>query len=291
MQHRLPLNIIFIVILLSVSLLSLYQQEKLLQHDVLQPALRSKSNSPHDASHKTINAQVDSTTSTIPKRQSSSSILIKEALKPRPIPDLQINHTEESLRCTRYGLTYTPGTTRRKIYWGASIADDTWHIISTQSIEMHGLFDTVAFVESNRTSMGNPRQLRFEEGSEHKRRLMQMFDGARVSVDYYVNEDEGEDQLVSLEREHAQRALILERWRQNGMQPNDIGYLSDTDELFSRDFLRAMQVRSTSFVYGCHDNSLTLHHADLQRASIHIRGKGWTQKLCSAKSVRIGHNL
>ena len=108
---------------------------------------------------------------------------------------------------------------------------------------MHGLFDTVAFVESNRTSMGNPRSLRFDEGSENKSTLMQLFGmETRVTVDYYVNEDEGPDQLVSLEREHAQRALILERWRQNGMTANDIGYLSDTDEMFSRDFLRAMQI-------------------------------------------------
>jgi hypothetical protein len=108
------------------------------------------------------------------------------------------------------------------------------HILSTQGIEMYGLFDTVAFVESNHTSMRNPRSLRFDEGSENKNTLMQLFGvETRVTVDYYAN---------SLEQEHAQCALILERWRQNGMTANDIGYLSDTDKMFSRDFLRAMQI-------------------------------------------------
>lgn len=246
MQPILPLNLVFMAILFSVSLLSIYQQEQLLQHDELQPALRSTDQahkSPDRRHAPTKVANQHHRRISLENTQSSSSILLNEALKPRPIPDLQIDHNLESERCSRYGLTYIPGTPRRKIYWGASIADDTWHILSTQAIEMHGLFDTAAFVESNRTSMGNPRQLRFDEGSSYKKRLQTMFGSdTRVSVDYYINEDEGPDQLVSLEREHAQRALILERWKQNGMTVNDIGYLSDTDELFSRDFLRAMQI-------------------------------------------------
>ena len=243
MDSRLPLNLIFISFLLSVSLLSIYQQEQLLHHTSLQPSLSLRSR--NDVKHHTPTAEsiTNQHPSTVTK-PSSSSLLLKAALQtPRPIPDASINHTQESQRCNRYGLTYTPSSTRRKIYWGASIADDTWHIIATQAIETYGLFDTVAFVESNRTSMGNVRKLRFGEGSANRKRLESMFgEDTRVSVDYYANEDEGKGQLVSLEREHAQRALILERWKKNGMTAHDIGYLSDTDEMFSRDFLRAMQI-------------------------------------------------
>lgn len=247
-RGRVSLNIIFIAILLTASLVSIHQQEHLLQHHALQHSPLSHQHRKHTQRKRTknkIRSTQQQTSSQANIEQSSSSILLKTALNtPRPIPDLQIKHDNERERCSRYGLTYTPGTPRRKIYWGASIADDTWHIIATQAIEQYGLFDTVAFVESNRTSMGNPRSLRFDDGSDNKKQLMNMFgEDVRVSVDYYINEDEGQsDQLVSLEREHAQRALILERWKMNGMTQHDIGYLSDTDELFSRDFLRAMQI-------------------------------------------------
>lgn len=229
MRSRLPLNVIFLTILLSVSLLSIYQQEQLLQHDSLQPALRSR----HHALPRTNHDKNTAASHRSQTASSSSSILLQLALRSRPIPDQLIDHTFESQRCHRYNLTYTPGTPRRKLYWGASVADDTWHILAAQAIETYGLFDTVAFVESNRTSMGNARTLRFGENSENLERLRNMFgEETRVTVDYYVNEDEGEDQLQSLEREHAQRALILKRWRLNGMTVQDIGYLSDTDEFF-----------------------------------------------------------
>ena len=61
----------------------------------------------------------------------------------------------------------------------------------------------------------------------------------KITVDYFVNENET---LKGLDREHEQRALILDRWKANGMTVKDIGYLSDADETFSRDFIRAMQI-------------------------------------------------
>ncbi|KAL3804038.1 hypothetical protein HJC23_006429 [Cyclotella cryptica] len=248
LMSHLPLHFVFVAALFSLSLLSIYQQEQLLQRRSLDWSMDKhfqQQQQQHETHHETSDA---AERAAAPRGQtmssSSSSILLEAALNtPRPIADSPIDHTFEQQRCTRYGLTYTPRTARRRIFWGASIADDTWHIIAAQALETYGLFHTVAFVESNRTSMGNRRSLRFDDGSVNKQRLMNMFgDQAKVTVDYYVNEDEGPDQLVSLEREHAQRALILHRWKLNGMTPHDIGYLSDTDEMFSRDFLRAMQV-------------------------------------------------
>ena len=92
--------------------------------------------------------------------------------------------------------------------------------------------------------MANARQLRFDDSSVNKKILTKTGmwgPKAKVTVDYYINED-ADKPLVSLEREHAQRAMILKRWKKNGMRIDDIGYLSDADECLSRDFLRAMQI-------------------------------------------------
>lgn len=43
-------------------------------------------------------------------------------------------------------------------------------------------------------------------------------------------------------REAAQRDKVLDIWIKQGMTANDVGVLSDADEVFSRDFLRAVQV-------------------------------------------------
>jgi len=203
----------------------------------------------------------------------SAKIILKAAQIQRPIYDDIIDHDDvERARCARYKLDYTlPSSSqhsnnstsssssnftttnnnnntqrnkqRRRIFWGAMIADDSWHTIATQAMETYGIFHTVAFVESNRTQMANARKLRFGEGSANKRILTEggMFGiDTSVTVDYYINEDT--TKLVGLEREHAQRSLILHRWKLAGMTKDDIGYLSDVDELFTRDFLRAMQL-------------------------------------------------
>lgn len=141
-----------------------------------------------------------------PKDAKSAKILLAAAQNtPRPIPDSIIDHDVERARCTRYKLNYTPNNNnkRRRIFWGANIADDSWNVISVQALETYGIFHTAAFVESNRT-MANERKLRFADGSLNKQVLMGgMFgEDTKVSVDYYVNEDVGEgvDTLVSLER-------------------------------------------------------------------------------------------
>ena len=58
-------------------------------------------------------------------------------------------------------------------------------------------------------------------------------------MDYYVtNRQPGGDEIL---HEQLQREAILQRWKHNGMTPDDVGILSDTDETFTRDFLRALQ--------------------------------------------------
>lgn len=214
------------IVLFPISIVSIYIQDKLLQsyHHSRSSASTSSINfgvittrqknrpSASSTSSRKLSRLLaaDETNNEIlyPKDSIGSAKILLAAAQttPRPIPDSNIDHHIERARCTRYKLNYTPNktNTRRRIFWGSPVADDSWHILSIQAIETYGVFHTVAFVESNRTSMADERQLRFDNGSLNKGILMGgMFgEDTRVGVDYYVNEDVGEgvDTLVSLER-------------------------------------------------------------------------------------------
>ena len=66
-----------------------------------------------------------------------------------------------------------------------------------------------------------------------------------VPVDFYVDnkDDIAKDshKIQGLVREHLQRQAILKVWKENGMTTQDIGFISDVDEVFTRDFLLAAQ--------------------------------------------------
>jgi hypothetical protein len=157
------------------------------------------------------------------------------------------NHTVEHARCQRYGLTYTPEllpgndkpARRRRIFFGSLIADDTWHAVGAHAAEVYGLYHTAVFIESNLTQTLTTRRMRFEQGSfNHDFLVSSGIFGpeTRVSVDYYVNSD---PKLRELVRENVARGLILKTWKMNGMTEEDIGIVSDVDEVFTRDFLLA----------------------------------------------------
>ncbi|KAL7545997.1 hypothetical protein ACHAWF_009349 [Thalassiosira exigua] len=161
----------------------------------------------------------------------SSLLLLREAQRQRPVFDEEINVNVEAKWCKRYGMGYDGRTTRRRVFYGGLIADDSWGTIAMTAIENFGIFHTVAFVESNRTQMRYPRELRFAPNSDN----LQLLQGGMFGPETKVTVDH-------LGREHHQRALILARWKANGMKKDDIGYLADVDEVFSRDFLRAAQI-------------------------------------------------
>ena len=156
---------------------------------------------------------------------------------------------DERERCHRYGFEYTPGRTRRRIFFGSLIADDSWHTILAHAIEVKDLYHTVALVESNKTlsdRQEHTRPWRFIPNSTELRVLQSGIFGweTKVSVDYYIDQPElrqGSYLGTGLEVECQQRELISQRWKVNGMTPYDIGLISDIDEVFSRDFLLAVQ--------------------------------------------------
>ena len=61
-----------------------------------------------------------------------------------------------------------------------------------------------------------------------------------MALDYYVTLDS--NMMDDLNIEYFQREGAMHRWKLNGMRPDDVAIISDLDETFSRDFLRALQI-------------------------------------------------
>ena len=156
--------------------------------------------------------------------------------------DTITNVTEETERCQRYGFAFNPQRkTRRRIFFGSNIADDTWHALAVHAAEAHGLYHTIAFIESNRTTsqltkFNRPRELRFSPDSLNYKVLQSGVFGpdTMVSVDFYAGGIADSNFHEPLQREEA-----LKRWKTNGMTEDDIAVFSDVDEVFTRDFLLA----------------------------------------------------
>ena len=166
------------------------------------------------------------------------------------LDDAEIIPEIERERCERYGLAYDPTRTeRRRIFYGATLADDSFFLLQTVATEGYNLYHTVSFVESNMTHTRSPRDVRFPPNSDNLQLLQSMFGThTQVSVEYFTPlskteiADHPEKGHGKFDWQHLQRQGILERWKRNGMRPDDIGFLADADELFSRDFLRALQM-------------------------------------------------
>ena len=157
-----------------------------------------------------------------------------------------IDNWDPEDRCQRYGWTYhsrpsdegatPPPQPRRRIFYGALMAEEPWELLEIMATETRGIFDAMVFVESNRTQSFAPRNWK-RTSLQQERHLADMFD-TRVTVRKYVNENAS---MIGLERENHQRGAIVEGWKELGMQPDDLGYIADTDETMTRDFLRAIQ--------------------------------------------------
>ena len=153
------------------------------------------------------------------------------------------NTIVESARCQKFGFEYTGRKTRRRLFFGSMIADDSWHPIMIHAGETYGLYHSVALIESNATTSrdnSQSRKLRFTPNSTALRVLQSGIFGpqAKVTVEFYVDRPEVRNVNTVIE-EDMQREIILHRWKENGMTVDDIGIIGDVDEFFSRDFLLA----------------------------------------------------
>jgi hypothetical protein len=114
---------------------------------------------------------------------------------------------------------------------------------------MYNIFTGIVFVESNRTQNLTPHRFRHLHDTKN---IQIMFNTSLVQIRTNIQEhnvlvkqqqqeDPREAEKIKLDNEHAQRQEILKGWKELGMLPDDIGLLADTDEAFTRDFLRAVQ--------------------------------------------------
>ena len=164
----------------------------------------------------------------------------------------------ERERCARYGYDLSlssPGRVRRRrrLFAGSLLADDPVEVLRAVGAEVHDVFHTVSYVESNATQTLEPRDWKYADENDASKleELRGLFGPrTRVSVDRYVhalheNTMVRDDEVIwldGMDREYFQREGSLHRWKMNGMRVDDVGVILDADETMSRDFLRAMQV-------------------------------------------------
>lgn len=158
----------------------------------------------------------------------------------------KIDIEDPAIKCARYGYKYNSTNTtmaprKRRIFFGALVADDNYEVVRAHATEAHGLYHLVSLTECNSTFAATPRVLRFAPGTEGYDLVHSGIFGPSTSV--HVNVYLGDAGGTSfMEREYIQRDTIIDAWVKGGMTIDDIGLVADMDEMFSRDFLVAAQI-------------------------------------------------
>jgi hypothetical protein len=142
-------------------------------------------------------------------------------------------------KCRRYGLEPYDGPPRR-IFFGTMVADENWEVFRMHAVEVYDVYHVAVFIEANTTHMATPRNLRFKDSEERDLLLSSGMFGldTKVYLDYWL---EDWPELRLMDRESEQRNTIIKVWKEAGMKPEDVALMADVDEVFSRDFLRAVQ--------------------------------------------------
>lgn len=158
----------------------------------------------------------------------------------------RIGNEDPAIKCSRYGYGYNSTATtiaprKRRIFFGALVADDNYDVVRAHATEAYGLYHLVSITECNSTFAATPRKLRFAPGTEGYDLLHSSIFGPStpVHVNVFLG-DAGGARLM--DREYIQRDTIVDAWVKGGMTVEDIGLVADMDEVFSRDFLLAAQI-------------------------------------------------
>lgn len=120
------------------------------------------------------------------------------------------------------------------------VADENWQVHLIHAMEVYDIYHLAVFAESNTTHVASPRPLRYKDSNKGDLLTHSALFGPKtqVYIDYWL---EDRQDLKWMDRESEQRNPIVKRWKDAGMLPEDVGIMSDADEFFSRDFLRAVQ--------------------------------------------------
>lgn len=120
------------------------------------------------------------------------------------------------------------------------LADEPRLGLEAAAAEFRGLVHRVVYVEPTVMLTGEKRQTRYAgmHGDDRKW-LAKAFEGVNVVL-VGSSGEAGSAGIIRSDYEHSMRAVAVPVWKAEGMQPNDIGVLADSDELFSRSFLKAL---------------------------------------------------
>jgi hypothetical protein len=198
------------------------------------------------------------------------------------LDDEYIDVDIERERCSRYNWNLVNEThpTRRRLFMGALLGDDSLEVLRAVSTESYGIYHTVSYVEGFQAHDLSSRAMRYYDnddnddddvGDERRAGNATRGDGdddgkkssssssarmdnlmtllhlygpnTRVSVDYYnTTMKQLVGQFGDLFMDFVGREGNTYRWHLNGMTEEDVGIIGDADEVFTRDFLRALQV-------------------------------------------------
>jgi hypothetical protein len=148
----------------------------------------------------------------------------------------KIDDFDNVQRCRRYGYTYTAALERkRRIFYGAILEDEPWELLEILASESYGTFEAMVFLEPSRDHYAQPRtSLRLAATAV----LQQMFGIANIRVIPHVNDDTS---ITGDLRADTAREDIVKAWKDMGMTVDDVGYMSNIDDIFARDYIRAIQ--------------------------------------------------
>jgi hypothetical protein len=59
----------------------------------------------------------------------------------------RVDNDDENLRCERYGLTVYNGTKPRRIFFGATVANEIWEMFLIHAIEVYDVYHMAVFVD------------------------------------------------------------------------------------------------------------------------------------------------
>ncbi|MFM6174932.1 MAG: hypothetical protein ACKPB4_22850 [Sphaerospermopsis kisseleviana] len=137
----------------------------------------------------------------------------------------RIDDDDPFARCARYdGMSYNPAQQRkRRIFFGSIVEDEPWELVEIVSTESYGILEGVVLLFQH---------------LRHGGALQEAF-GTTTKVQ--VRAYDVDESIPPAARERMQRDEILRGWKEMGMGPDDVGYMGDLGEAFTRDFLRAVQ--------------------------------------------------
>jgi len=132
----------------------------------------------------------------------------------------RIDNEDPVKRCKRYGVPYTPGKQRKRLFMGALIADESWDLFRIHTTEVYGLYNVVSLVESNMTFSGSFRKMRFNNSIEYDLLVNSGMFGNQtdVYIDYHLDFDRWSKVDHWTNPESLQRNLILKSWIKAGIK-------------------------------------------------------------------------